>query len=91
MCLFCDSQPHCHQALGLGDQFALQGEEHFTLMEGVWGAQLFSTASSLGKGQEMGFLEASRTLSAWPLLEVPEVTEDEVGCHQAATLYKNLR
>lgn len=24
VCLFCDSQLHCHQALGLGVEFALQ-------------------------------------------------------------------
>lgn len=55
MCLFCDSQLHCHQALGLGVEFTLQwGGETSLYLEGVRGAQLASSFPSPERGQSKG-------------------------------------
>lgn len=62
MCLFGDSEAHCHQALGLGVQFAWLGEETpYVDREGQWGLTGLSRFR-LRQEEKTGFLDASRIL-----------------------------
>lgn len=59
MCLFGDSESHCHQALGLGVRFAWFREET-PHVDGEGGG--LTGSSRLRREEETGFLDASRML-----------------------------